>query len=77
MTSNDRMGEAVAAVVNESEAAVITRWIVLAEGVDVNGERAVWAYSAEDSKSWDSLGLLQYGIQREQAALTANEVRNG
>jgi hypothetical protein len=47
--------------------AMVTRYILLAEVIDADSERAVWAFTAPDATKWDSLGLLEFGRLREYA----------
>lgn len=47
--------------------AMVQRFVLLAEVVDADGERALWTLTAPDAKPWDTLGLMVYGQQLEQA----------
>lgn len=47
---------------------MVTKWVLVAEVIDEDGERCVWADTAERQTAWDSLGLLNYATQMEQAA---------
>lgn len=48
--------------------AMATKFVLLAEVIDAEGDRCLWVCAREGQKPWDSLGLLQYGIALEQAA---------
>lgn len=52
--------------------AMLTRWVVLAEIVDAEGERGLWTLSAPDQRAWDTLGLLDYARALEHAAQRAD-----
>jgi hypothetical protein len=55
------------------QGAMATRFALLIEVVDAEGERGLWAISPDGQKAWDTLGLLQYAIQLEQAASVRDE----
>lgn len=44
-----------------------TRYVLVAEIISANGERAVWMDSHDDATRWDSYGLLMEALTREQA----------
>ena len=46
---------------------MITRYILVAETMDEDGERAVLMAASPDQRAWDSIGLLGYALQLEQA----------
>ena len=54
--------------------AIITKFVVLAEGLDPNGDTAIYIGTSNDLAPWDSLGLLDYGITRERAQLIRNQI---
>jgi hypothetical protein len=56
----------------EGQATYLMRFVVLAEIVDSNGERAVWQVAADGMKRWDTLGMLDHARAVEHAA-TAQE----
>lgn len=63
----DGVGNALSqALAGESE--MVTRWVAIIEVMDADGERAAYALAPEGAKTWDTLGLLTFGIQMEQAA---------
>jgi hypothetical protein len=49
-----------------------SRFVILAECIDEDGRRPVWSATGRDQQAWETLGLLMQGVQREQAALTAD-----
>lgn len=55
--------------------AFVTRWVVVAEVIDAEGDRAVWMDVSDDAKAWDSLGLLEYALQRERSTLIVDKMR--
>lgn len=48
--------------------AMVQRFLLLAEVVDADGERVMWAFEPPDAKPWDALGLIEWARQIEQAA---------
>lgn len=48
--------------------AVVTRFVILAEVVDEEHGRCVWAIRAPDQRAWDTLGLLDFARSLEYAA---------
>jgi hypothetical protein len=68
----DRIGDAFSNVL-AGEGEMVTRWVALVEIIDSHGERAVYSMGAPDQRAWDSLGLLDYGIQLERAALLRDD----
>lgn len=46
---------------------MVTRWALAAEVIDPGGERAVWVLAPDGAKAWDTLGLLAFAMQVEQA----------
>jgi len=66
----DRLSAAISAVLADS---YVTRWVSLIEVIDEDGDRAVWTLHADDMRAWDTLGLLTFGTQIEQAALVRGD----
>lgn len=56
------MQDAISGVLGQ-HAEIVTRWVLVAETLDADGDRAAWMLAQEDSKSWDALGLLAYAEQ--------------
>lgn len=53
--------QSVGGLVNALEpGAFVTRFALVAEVVDVHGNRALWHSDAPDAQPWDTLGLLDY-----------------
>lgn len=71
------LSDAVAGVL-QRHGEMLTKWIVLAEGIGAeDNERGLWMATAEGATAWDSLGMLMHAIQREQASVTAEAVQDG
>lgn len=52
---------------------MVTGYALLIEVVGSDGERALWTMAPSESKAWDTLGLLQYGLTKQQAQMHAAE----
>lgn len=46
---------------------MVTRWALVAEVIDEDGARSVWTLAPDEAKAWDTLGLLAFAQQVEQA----------
>jgi hypothetical protein len=46
---------------------MVTRFILIAEVIGADNDRAVWSFVAPGAKKWDTLGLLDFGRLREYA----------
>lgn len=47
---------------------MLGRWVLIAEVVEPTGERVMWAQAADDQKRWETLGMIEWARQIEQAA---------
>jgi hypothetical protein len=62
--------EAIGGLVQQIDpGAMATKFVVLIETVDGDGVRALWALTPDDLAAWESVGMLQYAMLREQAAV--------
>ena len=61
------LGQAIADTLAKHEGGFVTKWVALIETVDPDGERGLWAATSDDVKAWDTMGLLQYGLQLQVA----------
>lgn len=52
---------------NSEAPEMVTKWVTLIEVVDTNGNRGLWTATGDDVKAWDTLGLLQYGVELQRA----------
>lgn len=64
----DELGSAVAQVLGK-HGQMATRWVVLVELIDAEGERGLWLEAPDDMRSWDTLGLLDYAGSLERAKI--------
>lgn len=63
------IGAAIEHVLREHGGEFTLKWLALVETSDSNGERGMWAMTSDDLKAWDTLGLLEYGKQRQVTQL--------
>lgn len=61
--------QALASAIGRHEVGMVTRWVALVESVDAEGIRGVWPLTADGMTSWDTLGLLSWGLELEKAAV--------
>jgi len=54
--------------------AMVTKFVVIAEGIDPQGERAVYTATHENANSWDVMGLLKYAMTREESSMVADYI---
>ncbi len=60
----------VAALITDLDpGAMVQRFVLLAEVIDSDGERALWALTPPDARAWDTLGLIEYARLIEAAAV--------
>lgn len=52
---------------------MVTRFLVVAEIINADGDRAVWMAAAPGQNAWDSLGLIDYARAREYAGIAREE----
>lgn len=70
---SEAIGDAIDGAVGEHERGFVTKWIALVETVGPEGDRGVWALASDGVMAWDSLGLLTFGLQLEQARAVAEQ----
>lgn len=63
------INEAIETAIREHEGGLTLRWVALIETCGPDGARGVWTMTSPDVLSWDALGLLEYGRQREVAKI--------
>lgn len=52
-----------------------TKWVLAAESLSDDGERGLWLSCSEGMKPWESIGLFGFALAKEQALITAREIR--
>lgn len=55
------------------EGAMVTKFVVVAEVIDGQGERAVWIEDGGSCASWDIIGLLTYALEVNAAAVDEDD----
>lgn len=67
------IGDAITKAVAEHEGGLVTKWVALVETVGPDGERGLWPCTGGGVTKWDAVGMLQYAVFREQAAMMRPE----
>jgi hypothetical protein len=70
----DAIGRAIQDVIREHEGGFTMRWVAVIESCDESGERGAWTLASPDAKPWDTLGMLTYAQQLEQARVIAHRL---
>ena len=65
--------EAAVQGVASAHGQMLGRFALVAEVVESNGERTTWVACSRGQKPWESLGLLHFGLQAEQAWMVAGD----
>lgn len=65
----DDLGQAVAEVLSK-HGQMATRWVVLVEVIEGDGNRGLWIEAPEDMRQWETLGLLEFARAHECAKMT-------
>jgi hypothetical protein len=68
------IGHALADVLDRHEHSMLNRWVVVLESVRPTGDRILYCTAPVDALAWDTLGLLDFAITQERAALIADNV---
>lgn len=48
--------------------AFVTRFVLVAEVIDTDGNRGIWTETHDDAARWDTYGLLTWALEEERAA---------
>lgn len=62
---------AIRSVLAKYEGAFVFKWIALIETQPEGELRGIWTFTAEDQMAWDSIGMMEYAVELEKAALIA------
>lgn len=53
---------------------MVTKWVSLIEIIEEDGERALWTFTSEGLKAWDTVGLLRHALDIQAAQTTADMI---
>ncbi|GAA4845495.1 hypothetical protein GCM10023201_40950 [Actinomycetospora corticicola] len=56
-----------------ADGSMLVKFVALAEVISTDGDRSLIAISTRDMQSWESLGMLEFARQLEQASLTHDD----
>jgi hypothetical protein len=62
----DQVQGALADLLHRRDNAMLTRFVVVAEVIEQEGERALWLLAPRDMKAWESIGMLEYARDLER-----------
>lgn len=60
--------DTLANTLHAHDGSMVTRFVVCLDVIDPEGERSLVLQCSPDMKSWDTLGMLEFARQQEQAA---------
>jgi hypothetical protein len=63
----DEIGEQLAQIVGRHESGFVTKWVAVVESVGEDGKVGLWLMCGDQMKAWDTLGMLNYALNEEQA----------
>lgn len=71
---SDASTGAIAQLINGLDpGAVVTKFVVVAEVIDADGEPNVWTETHDGAMPWDRIGLLRYALWLEAAETAADD----
>lgn len=72
----DQVERAISTALQGVEQSILTKFVVIAETVDGDGQRGLWSMAGGDAMSWDTKGMLSEALDRERAATFAALLRD-
>lgn len=72
--ADDLAARVANAIAGELPGEMVTRWVLAAETIGADGDRALWLLAPDDAKSWDTLGLAEYALAVERGRVTADAI---
>lgn len=51
---------------------MLTKFVLVVENFDGEGDRSIWVTKGEDTYPWDAMGLLEFVRNLEQAKVTTH-----
>lgn len=72
---NAEIHEALSTIIAKYGSPITTKWVVLAESIEENGQRGMWMLTTPGQQRWESLGMLHYAIGKETAAEVLNFIQ--
>jgi hypothetical protein len=69
-TVSEKLHGAISKIVSDAEgAAMVTKWICLAEVIDEQGDKSLWSLGSHELSMWDRIGMVEFhsrGLQPER-----------
>lgn len=72
---NDAMSSAIGGILGPGN--MTTKWVLLTESVDDEGQRLFNAFFQHGVNQWDALGLVHYFLTLTQGDVTRGVIENG
>lgn len=66
------MSDIERAIADRADGAMVTKWLIIAEVIDENGERSLKLLADDEITTWDRLGMLQVATSRAYSRLRGN-----
>lgn len=70
------LGDAIGEVLRR-HGLMVNRWVLVAEVLNEHGQRELVCFTSTDLRSWDSLGMLGYVLERERGAVHVDVADGG
>lgn len=67
--------EAISTALGKHEKSIITKWIMIAETIDDNGQVGLWTCASKGLTAWDEKGLLHHMIDTGRATAIKHKLQ--
>jgi len=58
--ATDKVHDALARIIRDEEASMVSKWVCLVEVIDEDGIRSMWSLSSEGLSMWDRIGMIEF-----------------
>lgn len=69
--------EAITAALNKHETSIVTKWVMVAETVDGNGDIGLWTCASKGLAVWDEKGMLHHAVDLTRAKTIRDQLERG
>ena len=69
----EELTQAVDGIVSRHNGGMATKWAMVVETINADGERGMWSFTSAGIAPWDTLGLFSYAIKLEELAIGRHE----
>lgn len=53
-----------------------TKWVFAAEAIGADSDRGLWFVVSQDAKPWDTMGMMEYALAVERAAIIVRRAKD-